>query len=183
MRRSSARRPDAVSVCENLGAGPLPRNPGLETGDCSPAEIAATIRGRFPDDGLLGIIESRRRHADDRKRIAIDADGGTQRPGLAGIQALPQPITNDRDGVRPRRSPPVPLHFLAGSEGAAQYGLRAEKLEEIPRGLRYVSSLPFARAAQVDVSGFPEGGVGEIVALRAPIVKMPRAVERRKEYL
>ena len=155
--------------------------PGLSRAMVVQPKFPPLIRRRLPDNGLVGIIESRRRYADHRERIAVDSDGRAERLRVTAIKRLPKSVADDCDGVAPARSPAVAVDILPRREAAPQHWLRAQQREKIPGSLRHAGPLAIHPLRPDWLPGFPQCGVREILALRAPIVKMRRTVERREE--
>jgi len=96
---------------------------------------------RHPQLGARGRkVESRRHHADDERRRAVEQQLAADRARIAAEAPLPQPVPEDRHS-RPTRQ------IVVSDEGAARAGADAEHAEEIARAGRREHFLGLAAGA------------------------------------
>src|SRR5579872_5474132 len=100
-----------------------PRDPRSEPGDRSPAVIAWTESRRLPENCLAGIIESRRRDADHRKRDSIKSDRGAQNFRIASEQLLPESVIDHGYCIASWQSPSASVHVLTIRESTSEHRL------------------------------------------------------------
>ena len=115
-----------------------------------------------PDFGALGEGESRRHHADDDVRLAVD-DDRTPHDRAVGIEApLPQRVAQDHDVVPPER-------FIVPNERAAEGRLRAQRFEEAARDLEAGNPLRLAAVDEVRIPPGVRGKKDQFRGVRAPV--------------
>ena len=136
---------------------------------------------RAPHDGLGA---ERRRHiegatnlhaaevtigdADDREDVAIERDRFADGVGAAAEFALPETVTQHRDGpIRPTAAP-----VIAGREGPAEMRGHAERVEESAADEQALRGSRFATRAQVETGVAVRGDAHQDVLMIADVLPL-----------
>ena len=129
MRRGQA-LDDAVELGLRLRRRTTPGFRRREHGEVADVAALLLLRrrdGRHPQLGVGRELDAGRHHADDRRRLAVDADGQAEHAAIAAVARLPEGVAEDHDALGARR-------VVAAPEAAAEQHRLAQQVEGLGGG-------------------------------------------------
>ena len=123
---------------------------------------------RHPELGVGRELDAGRHHADDRPRLAVDADGQAEHAAIAAVARLPEGVAEDHDALGARL-------VVAAPEAAAEEHRLAQQVEAVggdPDARRVLRRRPRVahghRSAQEGGQAFVRGRAGAPVEQVGP---------------
>ena len=132
------------------------------------ADLVRQRDRRHPELGVGRELDAGRHHADDRPRLAVDADGQAEHAAIAAVARLPEGVAEDHDALGARL-------VVAAPEAAAEEHRLAQQVEAVggdPDARRVLRRRPRVahghRSAQEGGQAFVRGRAGAPVEQIGP---------------
>ena len=139
-----------------------------EVANVAAADLVRQRDRRYPELGVGRELDAGRHHADDRPRLAVDADGQAEHAAIAAVARLPEGVAEDHDALGARL-------VVAAPEAAAEEHRLAQQVEAVggdPDARRVLRRRPRVahghRSAQEGGQAFVRGRAGAPVEQIGP---------------